>query len=91
MNGLANLSRMLTQAQMALSALDGTLGQLSFAPDDPASIEAAIMEMEHLIDERVKGFESNSIIAGLVAEMKDKYREAIVQKAAQTRAGEKPT
>lgn len=40
-------------AQKALEGLDGEMGTVSFNPHDPASIEAAVQEMERLVDERV--------------------------------------
>lgn len=87
-SGLDNLSRQLTDAQKALDALDGELGTVSFNPDDPASIEAAIQSVETIIDERLGPYSSNPIIAPLAEEMKEKYREAIIERAAEARLKE---
>ena len=84
-SGLDDLSRQLTDAQKALEALDGELGTVSFDPDDPASIEAAIQSVEAIIDERLGPYTSNPIIAPLAEEMKEKYREAIIDRAAEAR------
>jgi hypothetical protein len=84
-SGLDDLSGQLTDAQKALEALDGELGTVSFDPDDPASIEAAIQSVEAVIDERLSPYASNPIIAPLAEEMKEKYREAIIDRAAEAR------
>jgi hypothetical protein len=83
--GLDELSRQLTDAQRALEALDGELGAVNFDPNDPASIEAAIQSVEAMIDERLVQYTSNPIIVPLAASMKEKYREAIVDRAAEAR------
>lgn len=83
--GLDGLSRQLSDAQRALEALDGELGAVNFDTNDPASIEAAIQSVESMIDERLVQYASNPIIAPLAASMKEKYREAIVDRAAEAR------
>lgn len=84
-SGLDDLSRQLTNAQKALETLDSELGTVSFDPNDPASIEAAIQSVEAVIDERLGPYASNPIIAPLAEEMKEKYREAIIDRAAGAR------
>lgn len=84
-SGLDDLSRQLTNAQKALETLDSELGTVSFDPNDPASIEAAIQSVEAAIDERLGPYASNPIIAPLAEEMKEKYREAIIDRAAEAR------
>ena len=83
--GLDELSRQLEDAQKALKNLDGELGSVSFDPSDPASIEAAIQTVESVIDEKVGQYASNPIIAGLIDDLKEKYREMIVDRAAEAR------
>lgn len=84
-SGLDNLSRQLTDAQKALDVLDGELGTVSFDPDDPASIEAAIQSVETIIDEKLGPYANNPIIAPLAEEMKEKYRDAIIDRASEAR------
>lgn len=84
-SGLDELRRQLTDAQRAMESLDGELGSVNFDPNDPASIEAAIQSVESMIDERLVQYSSNPIIAPLASSMKDKYREAIVDRAAEAR------
>lgn len=83
--GLDKLQRQLKDAERAFKELDGELGSVTFDPHDPASIEHAVHEMTRMIDDRVGGYVSNPIVGPLVDEMKTKYREAIVEKAATER------
>jgi hypothetical protein len=83
--GLDQLSRTIEDAQKAMSELDGELGSVSFDPQDPASIEAAIKAAEQLIEERVGRYSANSIVGPMIGELKEKYREAILEKAAGAR------
>jgi hypothetical protein len=84
-SGLDTLSRQLADAQSALEALDGELGSVSFDPNDPASIELAIQNVGAIIDEKVVPFADNPVVAQLVEGMKEQYREAIINRAAETR------
>ena len=88
LKGLDEFSRMLKEAQEALGSLDGELTNVRFDPEDPASIEAAIQEMERTIDEKVGRHANNAIVAPLVASAKEHFREAILDRAAAARAGE---
>lgn len=88
--GLDKLSRDLKDAQRALSALDGDLAEVSFNPEDPASIEAAVRHVNDTIDQRVGRYLQNPIIGPLVEGMKERYRSAIMDRAAEARLrGEK--
>jgi hypothetical protein len=86
--GLDKLQRDLEQAQKALEAIDGELGRVRFDPNDPSSIENAIASVEQMIDGRLGAYASNPIIKPLVGEMKEKYRGAILEKAAEARLKE---
>jgi hypothetical protein len=84
-SGLDTLSRQLADAQRALEALDGELGTVNFDPNDPASIEMAIQNVESIIDEKVAPFADNPVIAPVIEGMKEQYREAIIDRAAEAR------
>jgi hypothetical protein len=84
-DGLESIQKELAEAQSALESLDGELGSVKFDPEDPGSIEAAISSMEKIIDDRIGEYTSNSIIGPMAEEMKEKYREAIIAKAAEER------
>lgn len=83
--GLDNLRRTVSEAQRALDAVNGELGMLSFNPEDPGSVEAAIIESERLVDERLGQYANNSIIAPLIGQMKQSFRAAVIEKAAEAR------
>ena len=83
--GLEELSRSLKEAQEALANLDGDLTSVSFDPAEPASIEAAIEEMERVIDQRVSGHADNPFVAPMVEAAKENFRQAILDMAAAAR------
>jgi hypothetical protein len=85
--GLGELTMQLEEAQKAFAALDGQIGTVNFDPNDPGSIEAAIQQVELMIDERVGAYARNPIVASLVEQVKEQYRDGIIQKAAAARLG----
>lgn len=85
LQGLDKLQRDLKQATEALQDMEGELGTVSFKPHDPASIEAAITEINRLIDARLGGYANNAIVGPLAEEMKEKYRQMLLDKAAAAR------
>lgn len=84
--GLEKLQRQFQQAQEALSNLEN-LGVVEFDPTDPESINHAINSMEEKIDEHIAPYSGNAIVASFAAQMKEKYRSLILEKAAATRMG----
>ncbi|KTT66780.1 hypothetical protein NS383_04050 [Pseudomonas oryzihabitans] len=83
--GLDKLQKNLKEAQQALDELDGELGTVSFDPHDPASIEAAIQSASQIIDQRLGQYSSNPVIGPMAEQMKDSYREKILQLASEAR------
>lgn len=83
--GLDKLTKTLDEAQKALSEIDEDLGAVSFDPSDPASIEAAIQDVENMIDQRFGPYSTNPIIGPVIDAMKEQYREGILEKAAAAR------
>ncbi len=83
--GLDKLQKELKVAQLALGELHGNLGTGHFDPLDPVSIENAIQKINRILDERVSQYSSNSIIGPLAEQMKQAYREQLIQKAAEFR------
>lgn len=84
-SGLDELQKELNEAQRALSELDGELGAVSFNPRDPVSIEAAIQSVCQMVDNRIGQYSSNSVVGPLIDQVKEAYRENILQKAAEAR------
>lgn len=85
LKGLGDLQKTLSEAQLALEAVNGELGTLSFNPDDPGSVEAAIAESERLVDQRLGKYANNSIVGPLIVQMKQSFRAAVIEKAAEAR------
>lgn len=83
--GLDKLQKTLSDAEKAIKEIEGELGSVSFDPNDPASIEAAIQNMESMIDEKLGNYADNSIIGPMADQMKETYREGIIEKAAEAR------
>lgn len=84
-SGLDQLSRQLEQAQEAIAEIDGDLGTVNFNPNDPASIDAAIQQAEALIDAKVKPWADNPLVAQVANGLKEHYRKAIIDRAAEAR------
>lgn len=85
-SGLDQWARQLQQAQEAFGDMDGELGTVQFDPGDPASIEAAIVHMESLVDERAGRWPDNPFVRQLADGAKEHFREAILDRAAHARA-----
>ena len=83
--GLDKLTRELDDAQKALAALGTELGTVKFNPNDPASIEAAIQQIETTVDNRLGAYASNAIIGPLAEKLKETYRQKIIYSAATAR------
>jgi hypothetical protein len=83
--GLQEMQDQLAQAQQALQAIDGEIGTVNFDPHDPASLDGAIRSMEVMIDGKLAEFSNNSFVADLAEGMKERYREAILTRAAEYR------
>jgi hypothetical protein len=72
----------------ALNEINGDLGSVSFDAHDPESISLAIRKMENMVDEKVAGFERNDIVNNLTQQLKDKFRQNILESAAAKRLEE---
>lgn len=83
--GLNELSRKMKELEKAIAALDGEIGSVNFDPNDPQSIEVAIQKMEQAVDERVGDYSRNEMIEGIVSEVKERYRQAILERASEAR------
>lgn len=83
--GLDQLQRELAEAEKAFAEIDGELGTVSFDPESPESIEAAIISVEKMIDDKLGPYANNSVVGPMIDEMKEKYRTAIIERAAEAR------
>jgi hypothetical protein len=83
--GLDDFQKQLDQAAKALQSLDGEVTTLKFNPDDPASVEGAVVQMEQAIDLKIAPYRGNQIIEKIAVELKNKYRQTIHDRAAAAR------
>ncbi len=85
------LQRTLEDAGQAFATLDGEVATLTFNPGDPASVEAAIADMEAAIDAKLAPYHGNAIVETMAAKLKVAYRDQILERAAAPRSqvGEK--
>ena len=83
--GLNELSRKMKELEKAIAALDGEIGSVNFDPNDPQSIEVAIQKMEQAVEDRVGNYSRNDIVEGIVSEVKERYRQAIIERASEAR------
>ena len=66
----------------AFQSLDGVLAKISLRPGDSASVEAAMRQMEAAVDRKAAPFRGNRFVEPYIKPLKDKYRAAILAKAA---------
>lgn len=79
--GLDALTRQLDEAGKAAAALDGDIVSLNFNPADAQSVEGAICEMERAVDAKVGRYRNNPLVADIIKQTKEHFRDAIRQKA----------
>jgi hypothetical protein len=86
--GLDKLQNQFKNAERAMRSLDGTIASVNFDPNEPASIQAAIAQMENAIDEKIAPYRGNPIVQNVASQMKKTYREQIFERAAFARIGQ---
>ncbi|MEY2160315.1 MULTISPECIES: hypothetical protein [unclassified Rhodanobacter] len=69
--GLEKLTRQLSEAEKAIASIDGDLGSVNFNPNDPESIERAIIEVENLVDSKLHDYADNPLVTQLAEQMKE--------------------
>jgi predicted nucleotide-binding protein len=84
-SGLDKLQKQLRDVERAMRSLDGTIATLHFDPNEPASIQAAVAQMESAIDGKIACYRGNPIIQNAAEQMKESYREQIIDRAALAR------
>lgn len=83
--GLDKLTKKTDQLSKFAQEIDGELANVSFDPDDPVSIEAAIQEAYDAIDEKAQGYDHNDWVETIVEQLKEHSREQILERAAAAR------
>ena len=77
--GLDKLQRDLKDAQRALASLDGEITRLRFNPNDPASVQQAIRQMEQAVDSKTAAYSSNPLVAKIAQGTKEAFRKRILE------------
>jgi hypothetical protein len=71
-----DLQRELQELQAAMASLNGDVAKLHFT-SDPESINAAIQEMERVVNNKLSGYMHNPMVATIAEHAKEQYRNKI--------------
>jgi hypothetical protein len=74
---LNELQRDLLGLRMALESLYGNTTEIPINPNDRASVENAIRQMEAAVDRKVAAFNSNKMVTVVIKAAKDEYRNVL--------------
>ncbi|GHD21395.1 hypothetical protein GCM10016234_35000 [Tianweitania populi] len=85
--GIDKLQRDLKEAEMAMKEIDGLLGEASFDPEDPASIDVAVQAAHRMIDDKMGPYARNPLVGPMIEETKEHFRQAIIEQAQAHRLG----
>jgi hypothetical protein len=78
--GLDDLVRQLKDAARAFESLNGEIAQVRVVPGDQASVQAAIEQIEAVIDQKTALYRGNPFLEPVVKALKEKYREHIIER-----------
>lgn len=79
--GLDQFRRGLGEASDALKALDGKIGSMHFKPNDPASVDAAVAEVNAMVDECIAPWKDNALVKQVASGLKERYAAGIRERA----------
>ncbi len=75
--GFDSVRRELDELARFSKALDGPLVTLNYDPEDKASVQEAIRQMERAVDAKAAPYRSNRLVMDLAAKTKDEFRRRI--------------
>lgn len=78
--GLDKLTREMDELAKFAKSIDGNLTTVRFDPNDPASVQAAIRQMEAAVDAKAAPYRSNNLVMDLASKSKEQFRQAIQSK-----------
>jgi hypothetical protein len=87
LDGMSEVTRNMEQLKRAL---DGAFTGLSFDPLKPQEMERAIREIEMKVDMKFAPYISSPGVREIVSDLKEEYRKAIQQKAAEAQKPQNP-
>jgi hypothetical protein len=62
-----------------VASLDGEIATLRFNPNDPASVQQALREMEQALESKTAAYSSNALVAKIAEEAKEAFRKRILE------------
>lgn len=83
--GLDKLQRDLEQAQRAFKSLDGEVARLTFDPNDQASINAALRQLDNAIDAKVRPYRGNQLVDGVAKGIREELRKGFLKRVEEVR------
>lgn len=75
--GLDKLTREMDELAKFTKAIDGNFVTVKFDPHDPASVRAAIRQMEAAVDAKSAPYRSNKLVMDLAVKSKEQFRQGI--------------
>ncbi|WP_322083380.1 hypothetical protein [Burkholderia sp. BCC1972] len=80
LKGLDQLTKQLNEASRAFQSLDGEIATVHVVPGDPASMQAAIRQMEAAIDRKAAPYRGNPLVDPVVKQLKARYRDELIKR-----------
>ncbi|SAL05937.1 hypothetical protein AWB78_07786 [Caballeronia calidae] len=78
--GLDSLTRQLEEASRAFKSLGGELEQVNLERGNQQSVQAAIEQVEAIIDQKAAPYWGNELVESMVQQLKKRYREEIIRR-----------
>ncbi|WP_340161742.1 hypothetical protein [uncultured Hoeflea sp.] len=85
--GLEAIKKKTDQMARFADEIDGEIANVTFDPENPSSIEAALQEINYAIEEKANSYERNDWIQSLAEQLKEISRKNLLEKAAAYRIG----
>jgi hypothetical protein len=79
-DGLNKLHRDLEQAQRAFKSLDGEITRLTFDPNDQASINAALRQLDNAFDAKLRPYRGNPLVEGMAKDIREGFRKGFLKR-----------
>ncbi|SAL86869.1 hypothetical protein AWB74_07877 [Caballeronia arvi] len=77
---LDRLTRQLEEASRAFKSLGGELEQITLEPGSQTSVQAAIQQVEAIIDQKAAPYRGNELVDSMVQQLKKRYRDEIIRR-----------
>jgi hypothetical protein len=78
--------RDLTDVRQFIASINDQIQTIKIDPSHPGSIERGVRDIEALVDSRTERYKGNALIEKIAAEIKAKYRAAMMSKSPESKA-----